>query len=175
VTRRLRRTAAVLLVVCAALFIVGVNAESEADAESTEAADDHDEAAETGHDESNEAAGSEVGHDESAEEERILGVDVESPGAVVLAVAVSLALAFGLWIRNQRWLAVAAVVLAVVFAVFDVAEAAHQLDESQTGLVVLAAVIAAGHLAAPQLPACRRATPPDRDDRAYRARPPPRR
>jgi hypothetical protein len=66
----------------------------------------------------------------------------------VLAVAVSLALALGLWIRDERWLAIATVGAAVVFAVFDVAEVAHQVDESQTGLAVLAAVIAAGHIAA---------------------------
>ena len=35
-----------------------------------------------------------------------------------------------------------------MFAVFDIAEIRHQLDESRTGLAVLAAVIAAAHLAA---------------------------
>jgi len=153
VNRRLRRTAAALLVVCAGLFIVAVTAEGDTHADTTEPAGDHDEAAEAaggeaGHDEAAEPAGGEAGHDASAEEERILGVDVESPGAVVLAVAVPVALAGGLWIRRQRWLAIAAVGVAVVFAVFDVAEIAHQLDDSQTGLAVLAGVIAAGHLAA---------------------------
>lgn len=152
-SRRLRRAAAALLVVCAGLFIVGVTAESDTHAEATEAAGNEDETTEAasgkaGHDETAAVAGSEAGHDESAEEERILGVDVESPGAIALAVAVSLALAVGLWIRNQRWLTIAAVAAAVVFAAFDVAEIAHQLDEPQTGLAVLAAVIAAGHLAA---------------------------
>jgi hypothetical protein len=152
VSRRLRRAAAALLIVCGGLFIVGVTAEADTHAETTEPAGRHDEASEaaegeTGHEEATETGGPKAGHDESAEE-RILGVDVEAPGAVVLAVAVSVALAVGLWIRKQRWLAVAAVGIAVVFAVFDVAEIAHQLDESRNGLAVLAGVIAAGHLAA---------------------------
>jgi hypothetical protein len=152
VSRQLRRTAAALLVVCAALFIVGVTTEGDTHAETTEPAADHDEAAkgaegETGHDDAGEASGAEAGHNESADE-RILGVDVESPGSVVLAVAVSVALAVGLWIRRQRWLAVSAAAAAIVFALFDVAEIAHQLDETRYGLAVLAGVIAAGHLAA---------------------------
>jgi hypothetical protein len=138
--RRLRRTAAALLVVGAGLFIVGVTAEADTHVETNEPAGDHDEASE--------AAGSESGHHESGEEEQVLGVDVESPGAVGLAVAASIALAVGLWIRKQRWLAIAAVGVAVVFAVFDVAEFAHQISESRTGLALLATVIAAGHLAA---------------------------
>jgi hypothetical protein len=150
VSRQLRRTAAALLVVCAALFIVGVITEGDTHAETTEPAADHDEAVkgaegETGHDEAAEASG--AGHNESADE-RILGVDVESPGSVVLAVAVSVALAVGLWIRKQRWLAVSAAAAAIAFALFDVAEIAHQLDETRFGLAVLAGVIAAGHLAA---------------------------
>lgn len=151
-SRRLRRIAAVLLVVCAGLFVVGVTVEGDAHAETTQPAGHQDEASgaaegETGHDEATETGGAEAGHDESADE-RVLGVDVEAPGAVVLAVAVSLALAVGLWIRRQRWLALAVVGVAVVFVVFDVAEIAHQLDVSRKGLALLAGVIAAGHLAA---------------------------
>jgi hypothetical protein len=84
------------------------------------------------------------GHDE--DEERLPGVDVESPRAVTAAVVVSLALAVGLWLRQRRWLATG--VVAVVFAVFDIAEVAHQARASGGGLIVLAAIAAAGHLAA---------------------------
>jgi hypothetical protein len=153
VSRWLRRAAAALLVACAALFIAGVAVEGDTHPLTTEGAAAHDEAAEAvngeaGRDKSAESSSGEASHDESAEVGRILGLDVESSGAVVLAVAVSIVLAVGLWIRNQRWLAVAAATAGVVFAVFDVAEIVHQLDESRAGLVVLAAVIAAGHLAA---------------------------
>ena len=78
----------------------------------------------------------------------VLGIDAESPAAVAAAVAVSLALAVGLWLLNRRWLALWLSAFGVVFAVFDIAEISHQLDESRTGLAVLAAVIAAVHLAA---------------------------
>lgn len=165
--RLLRRTAAALLVVCAGLFIVGVTVEDDSHAEMTETADEHDESAkavdvEGSHDESADAAAGEDGrheddaepstgaesNDESREEERILGVDVESPFAVALAGAVSVALAVGLWVRDERWLALVAGGVAVVFAVFGVVEIAHQIDESRTGLAVLGGVIAAGHTAA---------------------------
>ena len=72
------------------------------------------------------------------DEERLLGVDVESPFTVTIGVVVSLALAVGLWLRQRRWLAAAVAVVAVVFAAFDVAEVVHQVRESGGGLVVLA-------------------------------------
>jgi len=152
VRQRFRRVAAVLIVASAGLFIIGVNAESDSHSEAAESEAVHHEAAgEHGaaHSEAGEAASAEDGHEDASEDdERLLGVDVESPAAVSLAVAVSLALAVGLWLRRQRWLAVAAVGVAGIFAVFDIAEVAHQVDESNTGLVVLATVIAVGHLAA---------------------------
>jgi hypothetical protein len=49
---------------------------------------------------------------------------------------------------EASWIAVAAVVVGVLFAAFDGAEVAHQLDESKNGLAALAVVIAVGHLAA---------------------------
>lgn len=158
-TRRLRRLAAVLFVVTAGLFLTGVNAENDIHDETTETESNHNETTEegdAGHDESEEAgsadeefsAGAERDQDESVEDEKLFGVDVESPAAVALAVIVSVALAIGLWLRNLRWLALAAAAVGMVFAAFDVAEVIHQLDESRTGLAVLAAAIALGHAAA---------------------------
>ena len=150
-SRRLRRVAAILFVVAAALFVVGVATEGDSHTETTEAV--HDESGETAeHNETAEAAGhdeaAEAESGEHAEEEAVLGIDVESPGAVASAVAVSLALAVGLWLLNRRWLALVAVGFGLMFAVFDIAEISHQLDESRTGLAVLAGVIAAVHLGA---------------------------
>jgi hypothetical protein len=141
------RLAAVLLVVTAGLFAIGVAIESSG-----------------GHDESSEVTGSLPGVEGSAEheaaehaeaagehvedDERLLGVDVESRLAVTVAAVVSLALAIGLWVRQRRWLAGVVAVVAIVFAVFDIAEVVHQARESGGGLIVLAAVVAAGHLAA---------------------------
>lgn len=174
--RLLCRIAAVLFVVCAALLVVGVSAEGDSHNEASKAAeqheaneaasnnepaaahdegeaDEHDDAAETAehaateHDSDDAGAGERIDQDESGEEQ-VLGIDTESPASVIAAVAVSLAVAVGLWLRGRRWLALISVGFAIVFAVFDVAEVRHQLNESRTSLAVLAAVIAAGHLAA---------------------------
>ena len=78
----------------------------------------------------------------------MLGINTESPAAVAAAIAVSVAVAVGLWFLRRRWLALLTVACGVIFAVFDVAEITHQIDESRTGLAVLAAAIAAVHVAA---------------------------
>jgi len=49
---------------------------------------------------------------------------------------------------RRRSLALLAVAFGVVFAVFDIAEISHQLEESRTGLAALAGMIAVVHLAA---------------------------
>ena len=158
VNRLLRRTAAALFVVAAALLVVGVSTE-----------DSHSETGESVHDESAEATGSDecnrgkrVGEPPSADTPRCRcstragsrrgGAAARHrrrvTPAVTAAVIVSLALAVGLWLRNRRWLAIVAVGVGVEFAVFDIAEILHQLEESHTGLTVLAAVVATAHLTA---------------------------
>jgi O-antigen ligase len=78
-----------------------------------------------------------------------LGVDIEAAPFVALAVLASLGLAAAAWLR-PRWLLLLLVVAATMlaFAALDVREIFHQQDESRTGLAVLAAAIAALHLAA---------------------------
>jgi len=68
---------------------------------------------------------------------------------LLVAVAVSGGLALAAWRRPRAsglLLAVAAVLL--LATVLDVRELVHQLDESRTGLAVLAGVVAALHAAA---------------------------
>ena len=79
--------------------------------------------------------------------ETVVGLNLESNALVSVAVAVSLALAALTWLRNRRSLLVAAVGFALVFAVFDIAEVAHQINESRAGLATLAAAIGVVHLA----------------------------
>lgn len=161
---RARRAAAVLFLVTAALFAVGVAAEDDTHAETgvessdaaaeqpaSESGDAHEEGAEEpGSEEDGGAAvdGGERGHDESSEEKTVLGVHAESPATVTLAVLASIALAAGLWFTNRRPVAIVAVAVGALFALFDVAEVVHQLDESKNGLAVLAAAIAVGHAVA---------------------------
>ena len=144
VTRRLARTAAVLLTATAALFVVGVIAEANRTIHS-ESSETH---TETGS-ESGDVTGSataEAAHGEATE--TVFGIDIESPATATVAVIASLALAAGLWLTQRRGVALAAAVFAVLFAAFDMAEIVHQIDESRTGLAVLAAAIALGHAAA---------------------------
>jgi hypothetical protein len=109
------------------------------------------------HNESTEIGAETVGegHDESTVRaatpadgsETVLGVDAESALPVAVAVTVSLVLAAGLWLSGRRSIAVLAALVAAVLTVFDIAEVAHQLNESRHALAVLAAAIAVGHAA----------------------------
>jgi hypothetical protein len=85
----------------------------------------------------------------SAEELRPLGIDVEAWPFVALAAVASLALAAAAALRPQSvpLLTLLAVAL-LAFAVLDVREVAHQLDEKRTDLAVLAGAVALLHLAA---------------------------
>jgi hypothetical protein len=100
--------------------------------------------------ETGEAAESHAETDEEAEahhaaRETILGIDPESTGLVVAAVALSLLLAGGIWRRGTPALFAGAVAFGLLFAAFDVREAFHQADESRGGLVALALLLAVLH------------------------------
>ena len=145
------RFAAVLLLVTAALFSVGVAIERRGSTthEGTEQEATDREAAE-GHSlnptqQSRESAEHNRGGEQ---EEAVLGVDLESPWTVAAAVTISAVLAVGLWSSSRRWLAVVAAVFAVMFAALDIDELLHQLTENRTGLVAIAVVLVVGHLAA---------------------------
>jgi Flp pilus assembly protein TadB len=146
--QRLGRLVAALLVLGAALFVVGVMLER---------GNHHDEPAAAATIQSGEQAG----HDEAAEghreistqpavegSEKVLGLDVESPGFVALGVAVSLVLAGLAWLRPRRAVFMVVAAFAAAFAVLDIAEMLHQIDRSNTDLAVLAAVLALVHVLA---------------------------
>lgn len=78
----------------------------------------------------------------------ILGLNTESVALSVLAVAASLLLAFGVWLgRWPRLVLLCVAGLGLVFAAGDARELVHQLDESNTGLAVIAVVLIGLHLA----------------------------
>lgn len=153
-----------LLVASTAAFVVGVSVErsdgdthgeTAATAESREAAESGEEhageAGEGGATEEEEAhAESTPGEtDEGEGEETLLGVDLDATPFVALAAAFSIALAFAVWLRPAWGLLLATVAIAmIVFAALDAREVLHQLDEENTGLAVLAGMVAALHLAA---------------------------
>jgi hypothetical protein len=163
-TRTLRVIVTVLLVASAALFAIGVAIERDSKHDESHAslaiqyvlvADEHagesPAEGEPGHRET----GSESGHSgesaahraSEAGNERVFGIDIESPALVVVAVAVSLLLAAALWLTGGVLAPLALAGFALVAAIFDVREVFHQIDESRTNLIVIAAIVAALHAA----------------------------
>ena len=91
-------------------------------------------------------------HSEASE--KLLGVNPESTGLLVVAVVASLLLAAGVWWLGTSPLVLGAVAVAMaVFGALDVREVVHQADESRTGLMLLAALVAVLHFAAAALAA----------------------
>jgi hypothetical protein len=147
-----------LIVAATALFVVGAaveRAQRDEHAEPATGEGAEPEHGETGEEAEHhdEAATAERGtHEESSEE--ILGVDPETPGLVASAAVASLLIAVAAWRWFDRdrvlWLVAAAM---FVFAALDVREVVHQIDESRSGVAVLAALVAVLHLAASALAA----------------------
>jgi Flp pilus assembly protein TadB len=176
--RFLRSALAVLLVVSAAAFAIGVTLERSNDGQSdqhasnpptvvtgeqAETSEQHaeGESGESGElsesGESAEQRAAETGstsetHNESSE--KLFGVNPEATWLVVLAVALSVLLALAVWRTNSTAVLLAVVAFGLVFAAFDVREAIHQSDESNSGLVVVAVIVAILHLGVAAVAGC---------------------
>ena len=152
---------ALLLVVGAALFAVGVGVERNTGdqhaASPATATTVHNEASEAGTEDSSvggnestphiEGSSSEASaHAESSE--KILGINTESSGVVAIAVLLAVALAFLVVLRPRRPLFLTVVAFAGAFAVFDVVEAIHQIDNSRPGIAAIAISLSLVHAAA---------------------------
>jgi hypothetical protein len=133
-----------LLAASTVLFAIGVIAERS----------DEDGHAEPAAIESSEASEPENAHEEgevhAEEDEALLGVDVEATPLVVLAVLAALGLAAlaGTRIGQLLGFLLAVVALALAWGLLDVREAIHQLDESRTGMAIVAIAVAVLHLSA---------------------------
>ena len=80
---------------------------------------------------------------------RPLGIDVEAWPFVTLAAVASLILAAAAWLRPRAVPVLTLTAVAMLaFAALDVREIVHQLDINKSALAVMAAAIAALHLAA---------------------------
>jgi hypothetical protein len=105
--------------------------------------------AETGGETATEHAAENAGATETHGEFKPLGINLESTPLILLAALGSLLLAGAAWARSRMLALLLVVVLAMgVFAALDVAEVIHQFDIDETGLGVLAAVVALLHVAA---------------------------
>lgn len=80
--------------------------------------------------------------------ETLLGVNPEATWLVVIAVALSLALAALILTARSPLLAAGVALVMLAFTALDIREVTHQLNESHSGLAALAATIALLHLAA---------------------------
>lgn len=138
---RARALIVILLIGSAVLFVIGTTLER----------------GESKHDEPAAATSSEAGGEETEGEEakgeaagegeeRILGVDPDSPWAVALAVVASLTLAAGVALIGSTPVLVLTGLFALAFAAGDLRELVRQLDESNAGIAVIAAVLVAAHL-----------------------------
>jgi hypothetical protein len=167
----LRITAALLLVLATIVFVIGVMAERSIAGEASETrpseavtATSNEQLEEAsgegteGHEEGEAAEGAqEDAHaDEAAEphseanetSETILGINLESTSTVAAAVLISLLLAAALWFWGTPPTLVVAGAVALLFAVLDLREVAHQLSEGRSGLVAVALLAAVLHAAA---------------------------
>jgi hypothetical protein len=162
---RLRWALVALLVGSTLLFAVGVIAERsdsdthadpasahavEAGGEAGEPEGAHEEAGEPGKVEPEEGHAETKSGDTHSEDERVLGVDLESTPMIVLAVLAGLGVAAltATGLGRLRGFILAVTVIALVWAALDVREVIHQLDESRTGIAVVAMTVAVLHLAA---------------------------
>lgn len=168
----MRMLVALLLVISAAAFVIGVAAErskrnneaahqTEAPTATTgertgedgenggaggESAEGADLTGESAENHSEGAANAEsASHSEGGE--RLLGIDPESTSAAAAAIIASLLLAVANWAWDAWLVLLVAVFFGLLFAAIDVREAFHQAGESRGGLVALALVIAVLHLA----------------------------
>jgi len=148
----LPRLTAMLLVLSAALFAVGVAVEhSGGETHAAVAPSGTGGRVETGQEGSESHEQAEPpglpAADTEAGSERLLGVSVESPATVVAVVAVSLLLAGLLWRYRRRWVLVVVAAFAAGAAVFDIAEVVHQVRAGRAGVGGLAGLVAAAHVA----------------------------
>jgi hypothetical protein len=98
--------------------------------------------------------GSETGSGETAQERlgerhreaKLLGINPEALGLLVIALIVSVLLAAAVLFRPRRPVLIAIVGFGLLFAALDFREVLHQVDESRTSLAVIASVLVGLHV-----------------------------
>jgi hypothetical protein len=161
--RSLPAAAAALLLLSTALLVLGVVLENRGEPATSSApgstpSGSTSQPIEQGEPEAHQESGAheEPGHQgdnadthasDAASGETVLGVPIESPGAVAAAVIVSVALAVLVWRRPNRPVTTVVALAAAGAVVLDLAEVGHQISENRDGLAAFAALVATGHLA----------------------------
>jgi hypothetical protein len=173
-TGRLTRLVAILLGATALLFVIATTAErssgthkepaasgssetatsvetTPAETTATETAGESTDAGEATHNEAAKKSGrpeaaATATHREPSEL-KVLGVDAEGRGFVILGALLSVALAAAAWMRPAPPLLMAVGVFGAGFAVMDAVEARHQMSEGRGSLATAAWLLFAGHVA----------------------------
>jgi hypothetical protein len=148
----MRSLLAALLVVAAVLFAIGSAVERNQESGGGEASATATESQpESGVETGSEGAGAQGGDAAHAESgggsEDLLGINPESTGLVIVAIACTVLLAAAVWFRPIPVVLLAVVAFGLVFAALDVRELVHQVNESRAGIAVVAAVLTVLHLA----------------------------
>ncbi len=150
---RLRGALVLLLVGSACLFFVGSTIERQhKHHESVAATPAKASSGESGGETGGESAKAKTAeqHVEKAKDEtgaKLLGINTESLALSIVAVVLSLLLAAAVWFGVWSRLVLFAVVgFGIVFAAGDVREVVHQVNESNGGLVAIAAILIVLHL-----------------------------
>lgn len=141
-----------LLIAAASLFAIGVANEGDVHTETVTSVESGE------HNEVTEAAEHIEGGGAAETGERIVGVNLESTPLVVLAVALSVALAAATWRSDSKWILLVTALFAAAFAALDVAELSHQIKQSAATIAFIAGIIAVLHAAAALLAEQRRTT-----------------
>ena len=147
---RMRWLVGTLLIAAAALFAIGVGNEGDVHTETVTSVESGE------HNEATEAAEHNEGGGVGETGERIFGVNLESTPLVVLAVALSVALAAATWRSDRKWMLLVTALFAAAFAALDVAELSHQIKQSAATIAFIAGIIAVLHAAAALLAEQRR-------------------
>jgi hypothetical protein len=147
---RLRAALVLLLVGSGLLFAIGSTIERHQHREERAAAGKSvsESTGESGNETSSGERSARVEKSPGKEGATILGVNTESVGLTAVAVVASLLLALGVWLgRWPRLVLLCVAGFGLVFAAGDGRELVHQLDESNSGLAAIAAILIGLHLA----------------------------
>jgi uncharacterized protein HemX len=136
------------LLASAALFVFGVTMERTGDThtESTPTTETHSEGTSEESHADEGAAPASVDETTKHTDATVLGIDLEAPLFVVIAVVISVALAAAVWWRETLAVLALVFLFALVFAVLDIAEVIHQNESGRTSVMLVAAIVAVMHL-----------------------------
>jgi hypothetical protein len=148
---RLRAILVLLLVSSAVLFAAGAAVERHHDEGGTPAVQETHAEGGSSEEGSSEEGGQTgeapaVGSSAEVSSEKLLGIDPEAPWVVVTGVALSIALAVGIWVLRRRMILGLAIAFGLVLAALDVRELVHQLQESRPSLIAVASILAVPHV-----------------------------